>query len=405
MGNKTREAGFVQIEKTSSNILKVEKMLCTEVSRKVICRLKINTEDAEKIRSTIEAFSNACNYASEIAFRNRVFETRELHDRTYRKLRTIFKLPAALAAQVVHKVAASYVENSQRLHVFRERSLFLDGKLFSIKRLEKLAASITTLKGRLKAELDIGTYHRALLENPTRGARLILNRGEALIQIHVIYKVPLREMNDAVGVDLGTKNLLMASNGFQINGRPFNAKRQHFWALKSSLKEKGTSSARRRLKRLIKRENQWYKTTLHQYSRSLVKSLEEDDYLVMEKLQGTKVKSCHRKHRRNTRPSYQSLVISRLQQMISYKCADQGITVISVRPDFTSQRCPRCGTIDKSNRRSQALFRCVHCGYQHNADFIASINLRELALGGWAAISQPDAVPPNHRNCKLLQVS
>jgi IS605 OrfB family transposase len=314
-------------------------------------------------------------------------------------------MPAALAVQVIHKVAMSYLENTHRLHIFKERSLFLDGKLFSLKRIEKLAASIATLKGRLKAELEIGAYHRALLENPTHGARLILKRGEALIQIHIICEVPLREMIDPVGVDLGTKKLLVASNGFQISGCPLNAKRQHFQALKSSLREKGTSSSKRRLKQLVERENQWYKTALHQYSRALVKSLEEGDYLVMEKLQSTKVRSSSRKHKRCTRPSYQSLVINRLQQMISYKCADQGIAVIYVRPDFTSQRCPRCGTNDKSNRKSQALFRCIHCGYQHNEDFIASINLRELALGGWAAISQPDAVSSNHRYCKLLSSS
>jgi transposase len=111
-------------------------------------------------------------------------------------------------------------------------------------------------------------------------------------------------MDDPVGVDLGTRKLLVASNGFKIDGRPVNAKRQHFKALKNSLKEKGTSSARRRLKRLIKREKQWFRTTLHQSSKALVDSLDKGNYLVLERLCGTKVRTCSKRNQRCTRPSF-----------------------------------------------------------------------------------------------------
>ncbi len=131
------------------------------------------------------------------------------------------------------------------------------------------------------------------------------------------------------------------------------------------------------------------KTLLHQASRSFVDSLEDKEYVVLERLYGMGEKS---KPKKNPESVFQSWAINRLQQLINYKCEESGIPVIFVKPDFTSQRCPRCGTIDKNNRRSQALFRCVSCGFQHNADFVASINLRELALGGWAVVSQPDAV-------------
>ncbi|MBC7118847.1 MAG: transposase [Methanobacteriaceae archaeon] len=45
----------------------------------------------------------------------------------------------------------------------------------------------------------------------------------------------------------------------------------------------------------------------------------------------------------------------------------------------------KCGTVNKSNKKSQALFRCLSCGYQDNFDRVASFNLQELALEGWAA--------------------
>ncbi|HHW04723.1 MAG TPA: transposase [Methanothermobacter sp.] len=36
---------------------------------------------------------------------------------------------------------------------------------------------------------------------------------------------------------------------------------------------------------------------------------------------------------------------------------------------YTSQRCPKCGTIDK---RSQSFFKCIRYGYQGDADYITS---------------------------------
>jgi len=369
----------------------------------VFCSIKVNEENLAKLSSTVKDFEDACNYASKIAFKKRIHEPRVLHDRIYKELRVIFDLPAALAVRAIQKVAYSYREPFHELHIFKERSISLDKKLFCLKRKGRLIASITTARGRIDAELVVGDYQRLLLENPITGARLILKRGMPYIQIFIVCEVLPKEMEDPVGVDLGTRKLLVASNGFKINGRPVNAKRQHFKALKYSLMEKGTSSARRRLKRLIKREKQWFRTTLHQSSKALVESLDEGNYLVLERLRETKVRMGSKRNLRGTWPSFQSLAIGRLQQMISYKCRDRGIPVILAKPDFTSQRCPRCGTIDKFNRRSQALFRCVHCGYQHNADFVASINLRELALGGWVAVSQPDAVPKSEETASPIQ--
>ena len=275
-----------------------------EVYRRVFCSIKVNEEDLAKLYSTVKAFENACNYASEVAFRKRIHEPKVLHNRIYRELRVIFKLPAALAVRAIQKVASFYRESSYKLHIFKERSLSLDRKLFCLKRTGKLVASIATASGRIKAELEVGDYQRSLLRNPVTGARLILKRGVPFIQLHVVCEVLPREMDDPVGVDLGTRKLLVASNGFKIDGRPVNAKRQHFRALKNSLKEKGTSSAKRRLKRLIKREKQWFRTTLHQSSKALVDSLDKGNYLVLERLCGTKVRTCSKRNQRCTRPSF-----------------------------------------------------------------------------------------------------
>ena len=46
-------------------------------------------------------------------------------------------------------------------------------------------------------------------------------------------------------------------------------------------------------------------------------------------------------------------------------------------PDNTSRTCPAGGHISKDNRRSQAQFACVACGYQNHADVVGAINVLE----------------------------
>jgi putative transposase len=64
-----------------------------------------------------------------------------------------------------------------------------------------------------------------------------------------------------------------------------------------------------------------------------------------------------------------------LQQKIEYKAREAGIQVIKVEPKYTSQRCSKCGYIDKENRQEQATFKCIKCGFETNADYNAARNI------------------------------
>ena len=53
-----------------------------------------------------------------------------------------------------------------------------------------------------------------------------------------------------------------------------------------------------------------------------------------------------------------------------------GKLVIKVEPAYTSQRCPKCGRVERKNRPSQSVFRCVSCGFESaNADYVAAGNI------------------------------
>ncbi|MCY3826095.1 MAG: transposase [Candidatus Dadabacteria bacterium] len=65
-----------------------------------------------------------------------------------------------------------------------------------------------------------------------------------------------------------------------------------------------------------------------------------------------------------------------IRRNLEYKCGK----LIKVNPAYTSQTCSECGHTDKENRKSQARFLCVSCGFVSNADTNAAINIRRLGM-------------------------
>ena len=60
-----------------------------------------------------------------------------------------------------------------------------------------------------------------------------------------------------------------------------------------------------------------------------------------------------------------------------YELTWRGGKLVVVPPQYTSQTCNHCGHTDKANRKTQAQFTCVVCGFEANAD--AALNI--LAAG------------------------
>ena len=61
--------------------------------------------------------------------------------------------------------------------------------------------------------------------------------------------------------------------------------------------------------------------------------------------------------------------------LLEYKCSWYGREFQKVDARYTSQTCSSCGHVAKENRKAQAQFACVHCGYKENADINAAKNI------------------------------
>jgi len=65
-----------------------------------------------------------------------------------------------------------------------------------------------------------------------------------------------------------------------------------------------------------------------------------------------------------------------IRRSLEYKCG----RLVEVNPAYTSQTCSECGHTDKENRKTQARFLCVSCGFASNADTNAAMNIRRLGM-------------------------
>jgi putative transposase len=77
------------------------------------------------------------------------------------------------------------------------------------------------------------------------------------------------------------------------------------------------------------------------------------------------------------------------ERQLAYKQEWRGGRLIVVEPHYTSQTCPACSHVEAGNRRSQAIFRCLACGFEENADVVGACNvlargLRVIACGAKA---------------------
>ena len=71
---------------------------------------------------------------------------------------------------------------------------------------------------------------------------------------------------------------------------------------------------------------------------------------------------------------------SRLMTRLKDKMDANGGNLVIVPAAYTSQACHECGHVAKKNRESQAVFKCVECGYEANADVNAAMNILSRAL-------------------------
>jgi putative transposase len=71
---------------------------------------------------------------------------------------------------------------------------------------------------------------------------------------------------------------------------------------------------------------------------------------------------------------------SEFRRQLKYKLLWAGGLLVAVSPMNTSRTCLYCGKVSKDNRKTQAVFLCVKCGFTENADLVAAVNILSRGL-------------------------
>lgn len=94
------------------------------------------------------------------------------------------------------------------------------------------------------------------------------------------------------------------------------------------------------------------------------------------------------------------------RRQLEYKIAWRGGYFVAVDPKNTSRMCPCCEHVSKDNRKTQALFKCVACGHEANADHVGALNVLAaghavFACGGRVQSGHPQKQEPTEATTQI----
>ena len=259
--------------------------------------------------------------------------------------------------------------------------------------------SISVMNDRIKLKFKLTAKQKELFTNPDwkRGnARLVQTGKKWFLHISFTRKVPeidISKFDNIIGIDAGLRQIMTIYNPktgqtFFKNGQNIKKKRRNYAKKRQSLQSKNTKSAKRRLKELSGRENRWMTDVNHQLSKTLV-SENPNTLIVVEDLTNVTFDTVSHRKKEN-RYEHHSWAFYQLQQDIAYKAREHGSYLIKVNPAYTSQRCPKCGTICKENRdKTNHIYHCNNCHYQSNDDRVAAMNIVQLGQLKQQGVKKP----------------
>ena len=96
-------------------------------------------------------------------------------------------------------------------------------------------------------------------------------------------------------------------------------------------------------------------------------------------------------HRKTLSKWYHNLFVGRL----SGRCEENRVFVATINPAYTSQKCSQCGEIHAESRNGE-VYLCKSCGMQMDADYNASINIKNCFL------NKEPTVPNDIKSCISL---
>jgi len=352
-----------------------------DAAMKLTAKVKLlpSKEQAVGLKETLKQANVACNSVSDIAWEHKEFHKYGLHKIAYHETRASSGLTAQVVVRCISRVADAYKLDKKTKRKFKPlSSIAYDDRILRWY-VDKSEVSIWTVNGRQRITFVCGERQRCLLSSRQGETDLMLHRGKFyLATICNVDELDPKDVDDALGIDLGIVNIAVDSDGEVHSGSQVKSVRHRHRRLRTKLKRKGTKSAKRLFNKMAGKEARFAKDVNHTIAKHIVvKAKGTHRGIVLEDLNGIRDRVTARRSQRATLSSWSFF---QLRQYISYKARLVGVPVFLVDPRNTSRTCPACGCIDKRNRPNQATFSCVSCSFAGPADTIAADNIRRVAV-------------------------
>ena len=179
-----------------------------------------------------------------------------------------------------------------------------------------------------------------------------------------------------VGVDLGMRQLFVTSEGKSFVDKQYLTERRKLRYLKRRLQSKGTSSAKRHLRKLRNRERNISKSMCHKAVNALLESTSAS-IIVLEGLSKIKQRTSKTKEgfkRTKHNNALGQVPFYQFKQILTYKATLAGKQVVSVSPTYTSQT--DCRTNKRDGVRKGRVYICSD-GLVLDADWNAAVNIAQ----------------------------
>jgi len=214
--------------------------------------------------------------------------------------------------------------------------------------------------------------HRPL-EGSFRFARIVKRPSGWYLQcVCAVEPKPLPDNGTAVGLDMGITYLVADSEGNTTeNPRAYKRSLERLAKAQQVVSRRVKGSRRRRkavrnVARIHERVANQRKDALHKVSRRYINQYHT---IVVEDLQPANMLKNH-----SLAQAISDSAWSMLRAYLSYKAEEAGRVVEAVPPQFTSQKCSRCGEyVQKS--LSVRTHICPHCGFVADRDVNAAMNI------------------------------
>ncbi len=359
--------------------------------------VKIVCSESERLIHSLKTVRQAWNEISKIQFNRTDFSLKKLHHKVYRKIRKeIPELPSQMVIKCEQDVISAYHSAKSNKHkktkpfVKNSLSLRLDKRLCSFR---DGGITITAIGGKRVFANFVSYPHLTefFARYKANDPLLFVRNGELFLSIPFdVPEPPLQASQLCIGVDLGIKRGTVTSEGKFIRRSKLNRIARKHQFLKAALQAKKTNAARKKLKRMARKQRNISKQFTHETVNAILKT--PADTIVIEGLRSLKTKN------RGTflNRLFSQWALGEFRTILGYKAQALGKRVVTVKPAFTSQEDWR--GIPSGKRQG--------CRYsasdkkQWDADWNASFNIARRAnipishapvLDGQAPVNEPIA--------------